>query len=50
MATVRGWQTLVPAASIGAGLATAILIGGLAGVYPALQAARLSPAAALRTA
>jgi putative ABC transport system permease protein len=41
---------LVLAAAIGAGLAAAILIGGLAGVYPALRAARLSPAAALRTA
>ncbi|MGR6318242.1 ABC transporter permease [Micromonospora soli] len=50
MATVHGWQTLVPAAAIGAGLAAAILIGGLAGVYPALRAARLSPATALRTA
>lgn len=50
MATVRGWQILVPAAAIGAGLAAAILIGGLAGVYPALRAARLSPAVALRTA
>lgn len=50
MATVRGWQILVPATAIGAGLAAAILIGGLAGVYPALRAARLSPAVALRTA
>ncbi|MEU9740278.1 FtsX-like permease family protein [Micromonospora chersina] len=50
MSVVRGWQMLVPAAAIGAGLAAALLIGGLAGVYPALRAARLSPATALRTA
>nr|WP_204342055.1 ABC transporter permease [Micromonospora terminaliae] len=50
LATVRGWQTLVPATAIGAGLGAAVLIGGLAGVYPALRAARLSPATALRTA
>ncbi|MET8911842.1 ABC transporter permease [Micromonospora sp. NPDC004551] len=50
MATVRGWQPLVPVAAVGAGLGAAVLIGGLAGVYPALRAARLSPATALRTA
>ncbi|WP_262286671.1 ABC transporter permease [Micromonospora sp. MA102] len=50
MATARGWQTLVPVAAVGAGLGAAVLIGGLAGVYPALRAARLSPATALRTA
>ncbi|MEU4473171.1 ABC transporter permease [Micromonospora sp. NPDC023888] len=50
MAVVRGWQTLVPAAAIGTGLAAALLIGGLAGVYPALRAARLSPSTALRSA
>ncbi|MFC0508892.1 ABC transporter permease [Micromonospora costi] len=50
MASARGWQALVPVTAIGAGLAAAILIGGLAGLYPALRAARLSPASALRSA
>jgi len=49
MAASRGWQMLVPAGAVGAGLAAAVLIGGCAGLYPALRAARLSPTEALRT-
>ncbi|MBG0564081.1 ABC transporter permease [Actinoplanes aureus] len=50
VATVRGWPTLVPAGAVGAGLIAAVLIGGCAGLYPAVRAARLSPTEALRTA
>ena len=48
-ATAQGWSVLIPPLSIWAALAAAVLIGGIAGVYPALRAARLSPTDALRS-
>jgi putative ABC transport system permease protein len=47
---VAGNPVTIPAYVPAAGLAAAIAVGILAGVYPALRAARLTPAAALRTA
>jgi putative ABC transport system permease protein len=44
----RGWTTVVPPLALAGGLAAAVLIGAVAGVYPALRAARLSPTDALR--
>jgi putative ABC transport system permease protein len=44
----RGWTSVVPPAALAGGLAAALLIGAVAGVYPALRAARLSPTDALR--
>jgi putative ABC transport system permease protein len=46
-ARVRGWAAIVPAEAWAAGLAAAVLIGALAGLLPALKAARLSPTQAL---
>jgi putative ABC transport system permease protein len=50
VALQRGWEPLIPPAAIAAGLGAALLIGTLAGLYPAQRAARLSPTDALRTA
>jgi putative ABC transport system permease protein len=45
----QGWSVVVPAVAVGGGVAAALAIGALAGSYPALRAARLAPADALRT-
>lgn len=48
VATQRGWQVLIPASAVWMGMAAAVVIGVLAGLYPAFRAARLSPTDALR--
>ena len=48
-ARTRGWATVIPADAWAGGLGAALLIGALAGLLPAIRAARLSPTRALWT-
>jgi putative ABC transport system permease protein len=48
-ASTKGWATVIPPLAWGGGIAAAITIGALAGLLPAIRAARMSPTEALRT-
>ncbi|MGX9884829.1 ABC transporter permease [Streptomyces sp. NPDC002276] len=48
-AVYQGWPAVVPPWALAGGIAATLLIGGLAGLYPAIRAARLSPTEALAT-
>jgi putative ABC transport system permease protein len=47
-ADVRGWEVVFPVTGIVLGVGAAVTIGAVAGLYPAIRAARMSPTEALR--
>jgi putative ABC transport system permease protein len=48
-ANTQSWAVVIPAPAWGGGIGAALTLGALAGLLPAMQAARLSPTDALRT-
>jgi putative ABC transport system permease protein len=48
-AASQHWSVVIPALALYGGVAAALVIGAIAGLYPSIRAARLSPTEALRT-
>jgi putative ABC transport system permease protein len=49
-ASTRGWTPTVPVAAVGGAVLLTLLLGAVAGLYPAARAARFAPAEALHPA
>jgi putative ABC transport system permease protein len=48
-AVTQSWSVQVPAVALYGGVVAALVIGAVAGLYPSMRAARMSPTEALRT-
>ncbi|TDC82680.1 ABC transporter permease [Actinomadura sp. 7K507] len=48
-AVYQGWPIVIPAWAVAGGVAATLVIGAVAGLYPAIRASRLSPTEALAT-
>ena len=48
-ATAQGWRVIIPPVALIGGITAAVLIGAIAGLYPAIRAAKVSPTEALRS-
>ena len=48
-AALRGWPTAIPPVVLVAGLVATLVIGALAGLWPAVRAARIPPTEALQS-
>jgi putative ABC transport system permease protein len=48
-ASTQSWPSVVPVWATAGGVSATLVIGGIAGLYPAIRAARLAPTEALAT-
>jgi putative ABC transport system permease protein len=48
-ASIQSWTPVVPAWATAGGVGATLLIGAIAGLYPAVRTARLAPTEALAT-